>query len=72
MQNAESAQSDKNLNNVIKINEAQIQEHLGQMARSTVEDTLNAMLDAEADQLCKAQKYERSNKCANGRAGHYP
>ena len=71
MQNAESAQSDKNLNNVIKINEAQIQEHLGQMVRSTVEETLNAMLDAEADQLCNAQKYERSDKRANGRAGHY-
>ena len=40
MQNAESAQSDKNLNNIIKINEAQIQEHLGQMVRSTVEETL--------------------------------
>jgi transposase-like protein len=71
MQNAESAQSDRNLNNVIKINEAQIQEHLGQMVRSTVEETLNAMLDAEADQLCNAQKYERSDKRANGRAGHY-
>ena len=71
MQNAESAQSDKNLSNVIKINEAQIQEHLGQMVRSTVEETLNAMLDAEADQLCNAQKYERSDKRANGRAGHY-
>lgn len=71
MQNAESAQSDKNLNNVIKINEARIQEHLGQMVRSTVEETLNAMLDAEADQLCNAQKYERSDKRANGRAGHY-
>ncbi|OHB42566.1 MAG: transposase [Planctomycetes bacterium GWC2_45_44] len=71
MQNAESAQSDKNLNNVIKINETKIQEHLGQMVRSTVEETLNAMLDAEADQLCNAQKYERSDKRANGRAGHY-
>ena len=71
MQNTDSAQSDKNLSNVIKINEAQIQEHLGQMVRSTVEETLNAMLDAEADQLCNAQKYERSDKRANGRAGHY-
>ena len=62
MQNTDSAQSDKNLSNVIKINEAQIQEHLGQMVRSTVEETLNAMLDAEADQLCNAQKYERSDK----------
>ena len=71
MQNNDSAQSDKNLNNVFKINEAQIQDHLGQMVRSTVEETLNAMLDAEADQLCNAKKYERNDKRSNGRAGHY-
>ena len=71
MQNTDSAQSDKDLRNVIKINEAQIQDHLGQMVRSTVEETLNAMLDAEADQLCGAKKYERSGKRTNGRAGHY-
>ena len=71
MQNNHSAQSDKNLNNVFKINEAQIQDHLGQMVRSTVEETLNTMLDAEADQLCNAKKYERNDKRTNGRAGHY-
>jgi transposase-like protein len=41
------------------------------MVRTTVEETLNAMLDAEADQLCGAQRYERSNRRTNGRAGHY-
>jgi transposase-like protein len=71
MQNSNSAQSSKNLTNVIKINEGQFKEHLGQMVRSTVEDTLNAMLDAEADQLCQAQKYERTAKRTNTRAGHY-
>ena len=71
MQNSNSAQSEKDLRNVIKINEAQIQDHLGDMVRSTVEETLNAMLDAEADQLCNAKKYERSKKRSNGRAGHY-
>jgi len=71
MQNTDSAQSDKNLSNVIKINEAQIQDHLGEMVRSTVEETLNAMLDAEADQLCGAGRYERSDQRINGRAGHY-
>ena len=29
------------------------------------------MLDAEADQLCQAQKYERTDKHTNSRAGHY-
>jgi hypothetical protein len=46
MQNSDSAQSDKDLRNVIKINEAQIQDHLGEMVRSTVEETLNTMLAA--------------------------
>ena len=71
MQNSDSAQSDKDLRNVIKINEAQIQDHLDEMVRSTVEETLNAMLDAEADQLCGAKRYERSDTRTNGRAGHY-
>lgn len=71
MQNSESAQSDKHLSNVIKINESQIADHLGQMVRSTVEETLNAMLDAEADQLCGVRRYERSDQRTNGRAGHY-
>ena len=72
MQNKESAQSVKDLSNVIKINEAQIQDHLGEMVRLTVEETLNAMLDAEADELCNAKRYERSARRTNGRAGHYP
>jgi transposase-like protein len=71
MQNSNSANSDKNLSNIIKINEAQIHDHLGKMVRNTVEETLNAMLDAEADQLCNAQRYERSEERLNGRAGHY-
>jgi putative transposase len=71
MQNSESAKSDNNLSNVIKINEAQIQSHLGQMVRSTVEQTLNAMLDAEADQLCNARRYEHTDARTDQRAGHY-
>jgi transposase len=30
------------------------------MVRGSVEETLNALLDAEADRLCNAQRYERS------------
>lgn len=71
MQNSKSAQSDKHLSDVIKINDARIQDHLGRMVRSTVEETLNAMLDAEADQLCGAKRYERTAARTNGRAGHY-
>jgi hypothetical protein len=46
------------LSQVIQIDEGKIQEHLGEVVRSTVEETLNAMLDAEADRLCQAERYE--------------
>jgi len=71
MQNSNSADANKNLNNVITINEAEIRNHLGEMVRSTVEETLNDMLDAEADRLCNAKRYERSQGRTDGRAGHY-
>ena len=41
------------------------------MVRGTVEETLNAMLDAEADELCNAQRYEHSPDRVDTRAGHY-
>ena len=71
MQKDSSTQTAKNLNNVIKINENQFKNHLGKMVRSTVEETLNDMLDAEADQLCNAKRYERTEARTGGRAGHY-
>lgn len=40
---------------VIRIAEARITDHLGEMVRGTVEEALNAMLDAEADRLCGGQ-----------------
>jgi putative transposase len=57
--------------NIIEINEEKVKDHLGKFVRETVEETLNAMLDAEADHLCKAQKYERNEKRKGVRAGHY-
>jgi len=63
--------TDKGLNRVIKIDEAKIQHHLGEVVRSTVEETLNGMLDAEADRLCHAKRYVRSPDRADTRAGYY-
>ena len=45
--------------NVVRIDEERIKDHLGRIVRGTVEDTLNALLDAEADRLCNAKRYER-------------
>ena len=60
---------EKPMGEVIQIDEARIRDHLGEMVRGTVEETLNAMLDAEADQLCGAGRYERSEARQDTRAG---
>ena len=60
------------LGEVIAVDQAKIEQHLGEMVRSTVEETLNALLDMEADRLCGAKRYERSQARADTRAGHYP
>ena len=59
------------LNNVITIDDERIKNHLDRVVRGSVEETLNALLDAEADRLCNAQRYERSEARRDTRAGHY-
>ena len=59
------------MSNIIKIDEEMIKDHLGSMVRDSVEDALNTMLDAEADRLCNAQRYEHSEARKDTRAGHY-
>jgi transposase-like protein len=61
----------KKLGKVIQIDEEQIHQHLGDLVRGTVEETLNKLLDAEADQLCNAARYERTEARKDTRAGHY-
>jgi hypothetical protein len=60
-----------NLGPVVQIDEGRIQVHLDEVVRSTVEETLNALLDAEADHLCGARKYERTEGRKDTRAGRY-
>jgi len=59
------------LGKVIEIDEARIRDHLGELVRGSVEDTLNALLEAEADQLCNAARYERTEARRDTRAGSY-
>jgi transposase-like protein len=61
----------KPLSKVIRIDESEIRGHLDEMVRGTVEETLNAMLDAEADEMCNAQRYEHSPDRVDTRAGNY-
>ena len=63
--------SKKTLGNVVQIDEKRIHDHLGELVRGAVEETLNGLLDAEADALCGAQRYERSPDGTHYRAGSY-
>ena len=56
---------------IIEINEETMKEHLGEIVRDTVEDTLNALLDKEAEVLCNAKRYERTESRKDKRAGYY-
>ncbi len=69
--NETSVEMEKNLNGVIKIDAAQIHSHLNTIVRSSVEQTLNKLLDEEADRLCNAARYEHSDDRTDSRAGHY-
>ncbi len=56
---------------IAQIDEGIIKGHLNEMVRSTVEETLNQMLGAEAQQLCNAERYERTEQRCDSPAGHY-
>ncbi len=48
---------------IIQLNEGIIKNELKELVRSCVEETLNGLLEAEADQLTNASRYERSEEC---------
>ncbi|QEG33398.1 IS256 family transposase [Bythopirellula goksoeyrii] len=56
---------------MVQIDEAQIRGHVDEVVRKSVEETLNGLLEAEADQLCGAKRYERSPDRVDTRAGSY-
>jgi len=59
------------LKDAIRVNDGQLRGHIDEVVRSSVEETLNALLQAEADQICKAGRYQRSAERVDTRAGHY-
>lgn len=56
---------------IIQLNEGAIKQELSELVRQSVEDTLNALLDAEADRLTNASRYERAEGRLDTRAGSY-
>ena len=56
---------------ILQGDQAMLETTLDRMVRKSVEETLNAMLDAEADEITGAARYERSGERKAYRAGHY-
>jgi len=56
---------------IIRIDEGAVQSHIDKLVRGSVEDTLNQLLDAEAEQLVNAGRYERTDARKDTRAGSY-
>jgi putative transposase len=71
MDSVATGERDDRFREVIRIDEGRIKSHVDQVVRASVEQTLNALLDAEADALCGAKRYERSPDRVDTRAGSY-
>ena len=58
-------------NQILQVDENMLETKLDRLVSEKVEQLLNAMLDAEADEITGAARYERSGERKAYRAGHY-
>jgi putative transposase len=65
------AKKTKSGKQIVQVDEGEVRAHLNEVVRGTVEETLNQLLDAEANRLCQAKRYERSPEREDTRAGSY-
>ena len=63
--------NEKSISGAIKVDEKEVMEHLDGLVRKSVEDTLNTLLNEEADAICNAGRYQRSPDRQDTRAGTY-
>jgi len=56
---------------IVQLNAQVIKTELKELVRQSVQEVLNGFLDAEADRLTNASKYERTEGRRDTRAGHY-
>lgn len=56
---------------ILQLNEEVIHTELKELVKNSIEETLNAMLDSEADRLVNAERYARDEQREGYRAGHY-
>ena len=58
-------------NNIVQFNEEIIKGQIKELVRGSMEETLNELLEAEAEKLTQAAHYERSEARQGYRSGHY-
>ncbi|MGI6514473.1 MAG: IS256 family transposase [Syntrophomonadales bacterium] len=56
---------------IIHLNEGAIKNELKELVRQSVEETLNSLLEQEAEELTNAGRYERTEQRKGYRSGHY-
>ena len=56
---------------IVQLHEEVIKEQLKELVRGSVEETLNELLEAEAQKLTQAARYERNEQRQGYRSGHY-
>ena len=56
---------------IIQLNEESVKSELKELVRTSVEETLNELLNKEAEELTSAAKYERTEARQGYRSGHY-
>ena len=56
---------------IITLNEDAVKTEIKDLVRKSVEETLNELLDSEAEELTGAAKYERNESRKGYRSGHY-
>ncbi len=56
---------------IVQLNEKVIKGQIKELVRDSVEETLNKLLEAEAEKLTQAARYERNEQRQGYRSGHY-
>ena len=56
---------------IVQLNEEVIKGEIKELVRGSVEETLNELLEQEAEKLTQAARYERNEGRKGYRSGHY-
>ncbi|MCI8914719.1 MAG: IS256 family transposase, partial [Lawsonibacter sp.] len=56
---------------IVQLNEEVIKDQIKELVRGSVEETLNELLEVEAEKLTQAARYERNEQRQGYRSGHY-